>query len=288
MKKLVVLVALVALAGWARAETVVLKGGKRLDVQRFEQRGNYVIVQYAGGRLESYPMVAVDLAATREANGMTPAAPSGRDTGPHSPFFAAQAGRGSAAVAITDADVQHLVPEEEGEEGGAAAKAAPGDGSVVLLGYEKKQLEDGQFEITATVANNGTAPVQNITTKFRLLDREGKTIGEGTAGYAGQLAPGAQGALTATVAAAGDPTQVSFEFQWQTIKPVAKEQAEGGAEGATAATKPAAGVQPGEMQPPAGAPPLTQPPNPMALPPVTAPPANTAPQVPPPTPAGKG
>ena len=60
----------------AWAATVVLTGGKRLDVASYSVSGSYVTVQYANGRRESYPLSAVDLAATRAASGQVAAPPA--------------------------------------------------------------------------------------------------------------------------------------------------------------------------------------------------------------------
>ena len=56
VKRLAMLVLALMVAGEAWAATVVLTGGKRLDVASYTVSGSYVTVQYANGRRESYPL----------------------------------------------------------------------------------------------------------------------------------------------------------------------------------------------------------------------------------------
>jgi hypothetical protein len=295
VKKLILFVVCAVLAVGVDAATVVLQGGKRVDVSRFERRGNYFILTLPNGGMVSYPVAAVDVPATDAAAGITPAssqptAPSG----PHSPFFKAQATNEKSALTITDSDVQHIAPIEGGGE--PPSGAAPGGAmGVVLVGYEKKQVEPGTWEITATIANHGANPARAINANVQLADKDGQVVGSGTTGYPGELKPGEQGVVTARVAAQGEPSQVSFDFKWQEVKAVPKAGGEAGGPGTTAppqgTASPAAEASGGGETPapgweaPAGSSPTAGPGNPMAVPPVTAPPAETAPQVPRPTPA---
>jgi hypothetical protein len=283
VRKTALLVIVFVIAAGAQAATVVLKGGKQVHVEKYLQRGNYMILQYPDGHFESYPLAAVDLQATRTANlqpgpAPEPVAPSG----PHSPFYRAQSQPGGAAVTITDADVGHLEPVDES---GEIEKEEPKKGTVVLLGYDKKQIEDNVWEITATVVNKGDNPVTNLTASMVLSAKDGETLGTGQGTAAGDVPPGGQTTITARIPAGGEPTQVSFDFQWQEIKPVARPEGESGAAQppASAAQPPAPG--PAGYEVPAGSSPMTQPANPLAMPPLTAPPAQSAPQVPRPTPA---
>jgi hypothetical protein len=281
-KTALLLVALVIAAG-AQAATVVLKGGRQVHVDAYLQRGNYVILQYADGRVESYPLAAVDLQATRVANGVAETAPkTAAPSGPHSPFYQAQAKAGAAAVTITDADVGHLEPVDDS---GEVEKEEPSKGTVVLLGYDKKQIEDNVWEITATVVNRGAHPVTNLSASMVLSAKDGQTLGTGQGTASGDVPPGGQTTITARIPADGEPTQVSFDFQWQEIKPVAKPEGESGAmPPPEPAGEPAAEPPPPGFEVPEGSSPLTQPANPMAIPPLTEPPNPTAPQVPRPTP----
>lgn len=283
MKVPAIAVFVLGVAFAAQAGTVVvLKGGKRIEVDSATSQGNYLIVKYADGRAESYPLGSVDQAATRTANAM-PAkpAPEARPVGPHSPFLAAQAVAGAPAMSVTDADVQHIAPVEEAEEQGQAEK--PNPGQVVLLGYDKQPMEGGQWSVTANIANTGSEPVRNVVAAVRLLDAKGGNLGTGMATRADTLGPGEEASISTTVVAPGEPTQISFDLQWQTIR-VAPKATPGEDEGA-AAKAPSAG-EGGERAAPEGEPgwevppdssPYALPSNPMAIPPLTTPPI--APQV---------
>lgn len=289
MKVPAIAVVVLSVAFAAQAATVVvLKGGKRLEASSTTQQGNYLIVRYADGRAESYPLGAVDQAATRAANAMPekPAAPA-KPVGPHSPFFEAQATAGAPATSLTDADVQHVAPPEETGEEGQGEKPSPGQ--VVILGYDKQPLEDGQWSVTANIANTGSEPVRGVVASIRLLDAKGGTLGTGTATHPDTLGPGEEASISTTLNAPGEPAQISFDLQWQTIRVVPR-AAPAGEEGAapkppSAGETPAPEAEPGWNVPP-GSSPLTVPSNPMAVPPLTTPP--TAPQVPRSTPEEGG
>ncbi len=134
--------------------------------------------------------------------------------------------------------------------------------------------------MTANIANTGSEPVRNVVAAVRLLDAKGGTLGTGMATRADTLGPGEEASISTTLAATGEPTQISFDLQWQTIR-VAPKTPPGGEESATAKT-PSAGEaaapegEPGWEVPP-GSSPLAVPSNPMAVPPLTTPPI--APQV---------
>lgn len=286
MRKLALIVLAVTTATAAGAATVVLKGGNRLEVDRYVQKGNYIIVQYADGRLTSYPLAAVDLDATRTANEVAVPTPAEAvPEGPHSPFFGAQAAAGTAAVTVTDADVTHVEePEAEGE--GETAK--PSGQAVVLLGYDRQEVEPGVWEITATIANSSEYPVRAVNANVTLLDAQSKALGASSAAYEGELQPGGQGAVVARIPSGEPPARVSFTFTWQEIRPA---QPQSGDE--TAAPAPSRMPQqlqeaPPRYEVPPGASPNTMPDNPNAMPPLTEPPAASAPQVPRPTPEPPG
>ncbi len=273
-----------ALASVSEAATVVLKGGKELEVASYTQRGNYVLVRYADGRAESYPLAAVDLAATRAANQVPEAVPApARPTGPHSPFAEAVAPAGEAAMRVSDEDVQHLAPKEEGEEGGEEGGAAAG-GQVVLLGYDKRLVGEDQWAISATISNTGSQPVQNIVANIKFLDEKGALVGSGTASFPGKLEAGQQGMISAAVSAPADARQISFEFQWQTItaapQPSSTAPPPGGATIPPTEAQPA--EEPADWTVPPGSSPNAMPTNPLAVPPLT-----TAP-IPPQAPRGGG
>lgn len=219
MRKVLVILAAFAVAAVAEGATVVLRGGKQVSVASFEQKGNLVVLTYDNGRLESYPLAAVDMPATRAANQpvetSTPAVPSG----PHSPFLDARSAPGAGAVLVTDADVRHLdLPD--GEEKKAEAAEGPEGAQISLVSYDRKKIAEGEWEITATIVNQGNAPASSITANVRMLALDGSPLGTGSGSYSGQLAPKQQDNLTVKVTAVGDVGQVGFEFQWVSIQPV--------------------------------------------------------------------
>jgi hypothetical protein len=291
VKRLLLIVVAVAVAFGAEAATVVLKGGKKLDVSSFKRQGNYLVVKLPDGRTESYPMAAVDLDATQAANetatGHAPA-PTAPPSGPHSPFFGAQSNPGKPVVVVTDNDVQHVTAPDEAEPGAKpkAVQGATSEGEVVLVDYTRNKVDDGDWEVTATVVNKGGSPVTGVSGDVRLLDAKGASIGTGTATMAGTLAPGQQGSLTAKVACPVEPVQIGFSFRWTSVTPQPTPAPSPAAAAPAPAAKPpeAASRPPGYSVPP-GSSPNTLASNPMAVPTnLTAPPTalqiarGTAPQ----------
>ncbi len=221
MKKLVMVLVVLVVAAQAHAAVVVLTGGKRLEVASYTVNASYVTVQYANGRVESYPVTAVDMTATRTANATAaPAAQPTPETGPHSPFLAAKATGKGGSLVVTDADVQHLEPAEGAQEGEKKDdQPETAGGQVTLVSYEKRAAGKGAWDITATVQNQGKYPVSGVSAVVRVLDPTGKPLAGGSGTMAGKLEPGKQGTLTAHVAMEGDPAQVAFDLTWQEIKP---------------------------------------------------------------------
>ena len=283
MKRIVVAVLAVLVAVSASAVTLVLKGGKQLEVTSYAKKGNAVVAQLPDGRFASYPLVAVDLAATAAANAVPPAQ-SGAAVpgGPHSPFFGAQAGSGKPALVLTDADVQHVAPA--GEEGMTEEEAAAGQAQVVLIGYEKREAEPGLWEVTATVANQGVGAATNVAANVTFLDAAGVAIARGSGQLEGVLQASQTGAITARIAANAEPARVVFGLQWHGVQSEGAPPAPG-APGAGAPPRPGAapaGPAPAAAAAPEEAAAESEPVNPMAVPNLTAPPL--VPQIPPPTP----
>ncbi len=272
MKRIPIVLAALAIAAAAGATTVVLKGGKRVDVASFEKKGNYVILHLANGRLESYPLDAVDFAATSSANPAANPAPVATPSGPHSPFFGARAKPGGAGVSVTDSDVKHIPTASDEAEAKGEKKADEGSGpaQVVLVSQDRKRLDDGSWEVTATVENQGGTPATGVSANVRLLGPNGEPLASGPSNSLAKLGPKQQGTLSAKLKANADPAQVTFDLQWQTIR-----EAPTPAPAAVAAPagKPpvnaAAPAQPPVYGVPPGSSPNALPSNPTALPPLT-------------------
>jgi hypothetical protein len=268
VRKLVLMLAVAVATADALAVTVVLKGGRKIDAAGYDVGGSYVVVQYADGRRESYPLSSVDFAATSAASGEKAAPGPVKPSGPHSPFLDARSGAGGSGVSVTDADVKHSevpTPAVPGEE---AKPAEPDTGSQVsLVSYEKKQVAEGQWEITITVANQGKNPVTGVTVAVRALDARGLPTGMTSGTVPGRLDPGKQGTATARLASDQDPVQLAFDLNWQEVRPPAP--------------KPSPALGNTGWNVPAGSPPNTFPENLMAPPSVSV---GVAQQVPRPAP----
>ena len=280
MRRAATIVAILALAVEARGATVVLAGGKKLDVAAYSVSGSYVTVRYATGREEWYPLAAVDLAATKAAAGQTTAPAPAADSGPHSPFLGARSSAKPGGVVVTDADVKHVDTEAPGAEAEKKKDEEPLGGQVVLIGYEKKAAGPGQWEITATVSNQGKTAVQNVSAVMRVLDAKGKPLTVGSSSALSKLDPGQQGTISARVALDTEPPQVAVDLSWQEIRPTTKPTAPAAQKPAGQASMTAAPQAPGWSRP-AGSSPNALPSNVMAVAPANT--TGTAPQVPPPS-----
>ncbi len=86
MRKVLAILAVFAVAAAVDGATVVLRGGKQVSVASFEQKGNLVMLTYANGRVESYPLAAVDMEGTRAANQTVEADPPATPSGPAQSF----------------------------------------------------------------------------------------------------------------------------------------------------------------------------------------------------------
>jgi len=170
---------------------------------------------------------------------------------------------------VTDADVKHVEPPEAEEEKKEDGEPEAGS-QIVLVSYEKKKVAEGEWEISATVANQGKTSVQGVNALMRVLDDKGKPVATGSGSLSGKLDPGKQGTITARASLQGDPVQVAVDLSWQNIQAVAKPA--GSPAPAAAAPKPqepapqAAAQGPQGWTRPAGSSPNTLPSNPMALP----------------------
>lgn len=286
MRKLAIVIALVLVAGSLGAATLVLKGGKTLAVQGFSQQGNLVVVHLADGRVQSYPLTAVDMAATSAANPSAPAPEAAKDKGPGSPFAAAKAPEGAGALVVTDKDVTHFY-REDGEPAGTGEadkekEKAGGAAKVVLQSYNKKVVEGGQWEVTTTLVNQGQSPASSINVTVHAVDTDGKEVGSASGTAAENLDPGKQTTVVVMMTPNATAQEFRFDVGWQSITPVPSpapgETAKGEA-AARPAAPPAATPVPTpkvtryQAPPNTMIPPLAAPGNPTAQVPLTAPPS---------------
>ena len=222
MKKMLVVLAILTVTANLVAATLVLKGGKRVEVVSYTVQGNYVLVKVANGRFESYPLSVVDLVATKAASAVKPVAqptPTATPSGPHSPFLAAKAVGGSSALIVTDADVAKVkAPDDEAGTEKTTGETS-GAGQVIAGGYEKKQLESGDWEVVVTAKNPGTTAVQAVNVTVRALDAAGKQLAAASGTLPGVLEGGRQGLITVRLASPTEPAQLGFEFNWAAVPP---------------------------------------------------------------------
>ncbi len=174
----------------------------------------------------------------------------------------------------------------EAQETRPEAAEGPEGAQISLVSYDRKKASEGEWEITATIVNQGNSPASSITATVRMLALDGSTLGTGAGSYSGQLAPKQQDTLTVKVTAPGDVGQVGFEFQWVTIQPAQPSPVPS----PSLTTPPVATAPPPRGQAPAGygvvppgSSPNTVPGNPLGLAPTNQ--MGTPPQVQPPTPA---
>lgn len=283
MKKLVFALVVVLLAGSAAAATLVLKGGKRLEAESFVQQGNLMRVTLANGRTVSYPMAAVDLAATAGANPVAEPAVEVKEEGLQSPFAAAKATEGSGSMKVTDSDVGRVFPgESDDEEGSKDDKEKPATekgASVQVLSFDAKPAEEGQIDLAVVVANQGDADAGSVTIAATGFDKENQQVGAASGTVPGKLEPGKQATVPMKMSATASPARFQFRLQYQSLEELEpRKEVEGGTE--TGATPPA---EPTPRSIRFQAPPNTMLPpnqvnaNPMAQVPLTAPPASPPP-----------
>lgn len=274
MKKILSFLVIVILASSSQAAILVFKTGKRMEVASFQNKAGSIIVKHANGRMESFPVTAVDLEATRKANGIaepqkpTPSAPS-----PHSPYLnAVSAGGGAAAPTIKDSDVRKYIPPDSANQDGENKKPE-NDGQVAIIDTQAKKTGDGQWEVAITVSNLGTMSAQGVSVNVRAIDQNNKvTNASGT--LSGSLEPGKQATIPVRLSTPTEPSQFSYDVKWQVIKPAPTPTAsvpqqmrqKAGAQ----ATETVPGTKPATTPPansiPQGASPMTIPNNPMGVP----------------------
>jgi hypothetical protein len=288
VKRLIAGVVFVLVAVSASAVTVVLKDGRRIQVASAEQRGNYLIVRHESGRVESYPLAAVDQEGTRRAAAAPAPTPAPTPAGPQSPFARAVSSGGEATATLTDEDLPRRVGSgfSEGpvDEDGEEEPKAPG-ARVEMLGYEYSKVGEEAWDITVTVTNRGVLPATGVGAVVRLLGDEGQSFGTGSGRMDGNLASGADGRIVARVQATEEPSQVSVSLQWQVVEPETEQVETREPVRSRQLRSPDEGVPPETrfLGRPEGSSPMSLPTNPMARPsPVLQPQPG---QVPPPPPA---
>ncbi|HPW56336.1 MAG TPA: hypothetical protein PLP31_11455 [Thermoanaerobaculaceae bacterium] len=242
MKKLALALVLLLLAGVLAASTLVLKGGQRLEVQGFVQQGNMMLVTLPDGRMQSYPLPAIDLAATSAANPPAAAPAPAKPGGPQSPFAAAKSTlSGESTLVVTDSDVAHAAPTAEepavaGEEG--QTQGGEGPAKVELVSYQKKPVGEDEWELAVVVENVGGAEAGGVVVTAHATDGSGNSLGSGSGRVAGKIEPGKTATVTIKMASFGAANAFRFDISFQSISPVRSPETSG----ATAAASPQEGA----------------------------------------------
>lgn len=211
----------------AYADVLVLRDGSRVTTAgRWEVRETTVVFRDAGHRLLSLQLAQVDLEASRretaraKSEAKPPPRQSSGDRAPQS--------RPAAVFTLTDADVEHVPPqdlrnEEAGAtEGGAAEPEA--SGPLVVTEWAK-QVDPAIPGVTlrGSVRNTGPDTVGGIRVTVELYDAEGVEVGSTTATVEPPaLTPGASGRFQARA-----PDVLDFadaRFQVEALALVTQEQ----------------------------------------------------------------
>ena len=206
--RLIVALALLSGPASAVAETIVLRGGLRLELKGPPVRkGNTLLLTRTDGTVLAVPVLEVDARATAAARSEAsspapaPAAPATTLT------EAARAARDvpRARMRITDADVSHTeaaATSSAKPEAAAAAKpdlASAGVGRVEVLGHTQNRSEDGIF-VQGTLRNPGATPAVNVRMSVTALDPKGQVVGSGEAGISnGVIEPSATVSFSVTI-----------------------------------------------------------------------------------------
>ena len=203
---LVVLAFLIATAAVVSADTVVLKVGATLEVEKAQVQGTRVFLTFANGRMQAYPVDEVDL----EASGLAPKEDADADrVRPRTKLVslsdAVSPEAAESRLKVTDDDVQHVRPglqvtdeEEEGERKPSTA------GASLLVSGLSQQITGSMVDLSGTVKNNGGKPVSLITLEALATDREGNQVGRGTTVISSELAPDASIGFTMSFLLSGE------------------------------------------------------------------------------------
>ncbi len=241
-------------------ETVVLKGGKTLELSKpYVVRGTHALMILKDGTLISVAVADIDSAATRAARqraaGDANAAPLAL-----SPAEAAKAQKTNlkAKIKIGDSDVSHSVDMNPGEPAADTGEAADGgDAKLEVVDFDQRP-SGNTLAVKGTVRNSGKAVAQNIALSVSAIDATGKVVASTSASIAaGSLDSGSSATFTASLPTAVKASTLRFVPRWSSPAVMAKPEGAGAAPAGTA----------GSVTPPAAAP---KPPAPAAPPPPPA------------------
>jgi DNA polymerase III subunit gamma/tau len=210
-------------------ETVVLKGGKTLELSKpYIVRGTQALMTLKDGTLISVSIADIDRAATQGAR-RRPAADGNAAPLALSPAEAAKAQKAhpKAKLKIDDSDVAHgdsgPAPEDASPE--AAEGAEGGDAKVEVVDFDQRP-SGNTLAIKGTLRNSGKAPAQNVALSVSAIDGTGKAVASTNATVAaGSLEPGSSATFTASLPTAARASTLRFVPRWSS--PAVLPRAEG-------------------------------------------------------------
>ncbi len=180
-----VLLLAVAAAGMVAAgpttHTLVLVGGETLSGVVAEVQDGFVWVDHGGGRRQAFALQDVDLAASGLVPEAATAAPGG--TAGHPPTIGSDRDFSvtippppASKVVITDADVEHVVPELLAEDG-AGDIDGPATLAPLAATSVRHKVNDTRLNVTGMVSNHTTAPATGVTVTVVALAENGAILG---------------------------------------------------------------------------------------------------------------
>lgn len=246
-----VLLPLLVAAGLAAAASAVdipLRDGSVVRAKAYRISGSTVIVTLENGRQVAYDAADVDMAALAPAPAAKPSPPAAKPPAAGFGLAAAvAAGRGAARLAITDADVGHVSPEEIAGGAKKRAKAEGGQersgGSVGIQGMQVVAAGPGAWEARGRVVNGGTVPASSVRVEIEARSAGG--VDRVVVPAAVELAPGQAAPFSHRFTAASRPV-IRARVRWRAPKP-APRKAAGAAPGAPGGT--AAGTRAAKAAP---------------------------------------
>jgi hypothetical protein len=208
------LLLVVSSAGADETKLLVLRDGGTLTVKSAEIKGSFVHIHLIGGGMQAYPIEDVDL----EGSGLKPTAAafsgeqleikSKKPIQQTATMLDAQSSEDTDAVlTITDADVDHISPEELAAQEAAAAADASGVVNLPVTNI-RKQVTGGVLKLTGTVQNDGTDKVGSISVSVRAIAEDKSVVGSGNARISDELAPGTKIGFNVEFPVKGPPKDV--------------------------------------------------------------------------------
>ncbi len=230
---LFLLTLLCAAAALSASETVVLQGGKVLELAKpYVLRGSQAVMTLKDGTVVSVAAADIDIAATRAARRTPKAVPAAPATAT-TPVEAAKAQRDNpkARVTIGDEDVTHTLVGADSDE--AAAEGTPeeqgGDAKLDVVDFDQRPSGNA-VAVKGTLRNSGKAPASNVALSIAAMDDTGKVVASTMASVsAGTLEAGASATFTASLPMTAKAGTLRFTPRWSSPAPAPRPDTSGSA-----------------------------------------------------------